>query len=134
MKFWLPRPTKQQLMRQYPVAQGYRVLSEVDVYQGTRFASKVDWHKANPNASLTGYEEFGGKLWRKVTDIDIAVVKENANGKTEIVHLEQIKSGESDRAIDAQGQMDNSLAAMRNAGTVEAALRTQEKTILRNIV
>lgn len=69
-----------------------------------------------------------GKLWRTVTDIDIAVVKKNPkNNLSEVVHLEQIKSGERDMVSTAKEQLNKTLGVLNRVASGDTSVGISER-------
>jgi len=125
--------TNRILAAPYPTAQGHQAHIEVKVFTDTGFTSKTDWQKANPGKSAEGYYQIGSKFMYGATDIDILILKLNANGKSDIVHTEQIKAGENDNHERASLQRDKMLNALNNSANVDVVLQKSDGTILTNI-
>jgi hypothetical protein len=103
---------RQQLAQQYPKRDGYEIQSEIKVFQDTGFASRKAWQDANPGKPAESVIEADGKVWGRVTDIDLAVAKKNADGKYEFVELEQVKSGQRDSGAQAKAQNTKAVDAV----------------------
>lgn len=110
---------RQELVTKYPPENGYKIEMDVELVEVVPgFGKKSDWQAANPGKPPNIVFEKDGKVWRTVTDIDLAVVKTNPkNGLSEIVHLEQIKSGKTDSAAKAKSQMDATINILQRVAT-----------------
>lgn len=115
--------TRRELARIYPEEKGYSIQSEVQVYQDTGSRTLADWRRTHPNQHAQGLEEKDGRVWRKVTDFDFVVVRNSGGGRNRIVHLEQVKSGQTDAASDAAKQMRVGISAVRTSQEGGPAVR-----------
>lgn len=125
---------RQELTAKYPPKYGYKIETEVHLVEVVPgFSKKVDWEAANPGKPPNIVFEKDGKVWRTVTDIDLAVVKTNPkNGLSEIVHLEQIKSGKTDSVSKAKSQMDATVNILQRvaSGDPSVGISKREKSFI----
>ena len=68
-----------------------------------------------------------GKAWQKVTDADLMVVKKNAAGKYEVAHVEEVKSGEKDKAGKAKEQIDRVAETLQKISVGDESVRIVSK-------
>lgn len=120
---------RQEIEIMYPASKGYKILSEVKLLEEVSgFKTKKEWELANPGKPSAHIFEKDSKVYQPATDIDLVVVKPNPkNGQSEIVHLEQIKSGDNDRYIKTKAQMDTSVDVLKRIASGDPAFLINEK-------
>jgi hypothetical protein len=89
----------------FPAAQGYKVLAGIDIVQQFGdFKTVADAEAAHPGQRLPLYE-LDGKVWRRVTDLDVLVLQQDSSGLSRVARLEQVKSGKQDTGTAARAQI-----------------------------
>jgi hypothetical protein len=106
------------LADKYPASGGHRIFANVEVVREVRgFKRIADWQAAERAAGRRGdpggLYEAGGKLWKSITEVDALVAKKGASGKWRPVELEQMKTGNNDRPIEAKNQNTSAMDAMQ---------------------
>lgn len=92
------------------------------------FSTKKEWQIANPGKPSKHIFEDAGKVYKPATDVDLVVVKQNPKtGSSEIVHLEQIKSGADDQYIDGKTQMDNTMDVLKRIDSADPTFIINQK-------
>lgn len=104
--------TRRELLKKFPKEKGFLVLLDVDV------------HYESP-------DEPGKPSHLKATDFDIAVFQTTETSRQlKVVHLEQIKSGETDTNGLARQQMKKGVVAVLNRKKRPVLLVFEEKNVL----
>ncbi len=121
--------TRQELEATYLAVKGYKVLSEVKVLEEIPgFSTRKEWELANPGKPSNYIFEKDNKIYQPTTDVDLVVVKPNPKtGLSEVVHLEQIKSGDKDKYADAKMQMDKTIDVLKRIDSGDPTLLINEK-------
>ena len=99
---------KQEAVEKFPVEQGYIVKEEINVVeQVPGYSTHEQWVADNPGKNKDTVYELDGKVWIRRGDIDLAVTRPSPDsGRSQIVRLEEIKSGKKDKPSKARGQLD----------------------------
>lgn len=120
---------RQEVELKYPASSGYKIRSEVKLLEEIPgFNTKKEWELANPGKPSDHIFEKDNKIYQPATDIDLVVVKQNPkNGLSEIVYLEQIKSGRRDQYIKGKAQMDNSINILKRIASGDPTFLINEK-------
>jgi hypothetical protein len=103
---------RQEAETRFPTQDGYKTYDGVKALEEVPgYTSVEEWKAANPDLAYRapGYVEHDGKVYSPITDIDLMTVKLSDEGEpAQIVHLEQIKSGERDKGSAARKQLAKS--------------------------
>ncbi|MEZ4363203.1 MAG: DUF4157 domain-containing protein [Kofleriaceae bacterium] len=84
------------------------VLDDIEVSrQFGEFTTRADAEASLAPGEVLPLYEFGGKVYRRVTNIDVLVLH-----KREIVLMEEVKTGRGDQLSKAKGQQNRGLAAL----------------------
>jgi len=120
---------RQEAELKYPRSDGYKTLTEVKLLKEIPgFSTKKEWQFANPGKPSNHIFEKDGKVYQPATDIDLVVVKPNPkNGLSEIVYLEQIKSGHNDQFVKGKAQMDKSVDVLKRIASGDPSFVINEK-------
>jgi hypothetical protein len=114
-----------QAKKDYPTEKGYRVLDDIDVSEqfGT-FTTKADAEASLPPGTILPLYELGGKVWKRLTNIDVLVVRDiKGKTKAEVSRYVEVKSGKRDSPSKAKKQQQTTIDAMGKIAAGDKTIR-----------
>jgi hypothetical protein len=111
----------------YSKSEGYQVLSDVEVVeQFGNYKTRAEAEAANPDKILPLYE-LDGKVWRRLTDIDVLVLqKESGNTKAAIAQMQEVKANSSISHNKAKAQQKIALDALSKIAQGDTSIRIHQ--------
>jgi hypothetical protein len=124
-----------ELAKDYPAAQGYRVIANLAIARVVPgFKTIAEWKAAEakagrPDAKTAKLVEHDGKLWELQGEADSVVVEPSpTKGKVRPVAIEEVKTGAADSPTDAMAQIAKAIKALELIQAGDANVRAFENS------
>jgi hypothetical protein len=85
----------------------HQVLTGIQIVEDTGMTSLAQWRAANPDRPANMAYEADGKVFIRIAELDVLVLKTaaGAGGRNSIAEMEEVKSGTQDSASEAREQI-----------------------------
>jgi len=116
------------MQAKYPASQGYSVLSNVEIVQEVPgFRSISQWQSAERAAgrpgNTGGLYGAGNKLWKSLGEVDSLAAKKGSGGKLQPVEIQEVKTGETERASAAARQLNKVTTGLQQIASGQEGIR-----------
>ncbi len=117
-----------QAKKDFDTKEGYRVLDDIDVSEqfGT-YRTLAEAMADVPKGKIYPLYELGGKVWRRLTNIDVLVVRDiKGKSKSEVTQFKEVKSGKHDSPAKAKKQQQTTIDALAEVAAGNDKIRLHQ--------